>query len=106
MLAGFEFSPVQRCIDAFYMKHGPCCAGCDWWRAHNSVAGDCLASAPVSGAERIGMLGITGTSLPLSAGHVMTKRDHHCGSFVDSCDWQALPRTYLDRIGFRQPAGS
>ena len=100
MLAEFEFSPVQRCLDTFYMAHGPCCAGCDWWHAHNSVAGDCLASAPVPGAERIGMLGITGSSLTPVAGHVITPREHHCGDFVDAFDWLLLPAGYLNRIGY------
>lgn len=74
----------QHVIDAFYAKHGPCCAGCDWWRHHNSMVGDCIRSAPVAGAERIAMLGIHGSSLQPSAGHVMTLRDHYCGEFRDS----------------------
>ena len=74
---------TQECIDDFYLKHGKCCAGCDWWRWHNSVAGDCTRSAPVSGRARYAMLGIHGCSLPLEAGHVMTRRDHVCGEFKD-----------------------
>jgi len=74
----------QRVIDAFYTKHGPCCAGCDWWRWFNAVVGECIRSAPVSGAERTAMLGITGASIQPEAGHVMTRRDHCCGEFRDS----------------------
>lgn len=74
---------TQAVIDAFYAKHGPCCAGCDWWRWYNSCVGDCTRSAPVSGAERIAMLGFSYTSLPIGAGHVMTLREHVCGEFKD-----------------------
>lgn len=73
----------QASIDRFYASHGPCCAGCDWWRWHNSIAGECIRSAPVAGSERFGMLGITGSSLSLEAGHVMTPREHLCGEFKD-----------------------
>lgn len=91
-------------VDRFYMRHGPCCAGCDWWTYHNSVAGECSRSAPVSGAERIGMLGMTACSLPLQAGHVMTPREHYCGEFKDSFDWTILPLAYLRRIGYQERA--
>ena len=74
---------VQAIIDAYAEKHGPCCAGCDWWRWHNSVAGECIRTAPVSGAERAAMLGITWISCPIPAGHIMTPRDHYCGDFKD-----------------------
>jgi hypothetical protein len=90
---------TQRIVDAFYTQHGPCCAGCDWWGRANSVAGECRKSAPVSGAERIAMLGMTCTSLPLAAGHIMTLREHHCGDFKDVFDWAILPHLYLKRIG-------
>ncbi len=74
----------QAIVDAFYKQHGPCCAGCDWWRWYNSVAGECIRTAPVSGSERVAMLGVTGSSLPLGAGHIMTLRDHVCGEFRDT----------------------
>lgn len=74
----------QAIIDEFYRQHGPCCAGCDWWRWVGTVAGECIRSAPVSGAERIAMLGISYASIELGAGHVMTLRDHVCGEFVDT----------------------
>lgn len=45
------------------------------------------------------MLGIHGTTYPLTAGHVMTPREHHCGDFKDEFDWSALPAHYLRRIG-------
>lgn len=74
---------TQARIDAFYAEHGPCCAGCDWWRWHNSVAGECIRTAPVSGIERFAMLGVRGSSLPPDAGHIMTPREHLCGEFKD-----------------------
>ena len=73
----------QAIVDKFYKQHGQCCAGCDWWRWLNTVVGECIRTAPVSGAERVAMIGVTGSSLYLGAGHVMTKRDHLCGEFAD-----------------------
>ena len=78
---------VQETVDNFYKTNGDCCAGCDWWRYHNSVAGDCTRSAPVTGKERSSMLGIYGSSLEAESGHIMTRRDHVCGDFIDSHDW-------------------
>ena len=74
----------QAIVDAFYIKHGPCCAGCDWWRWHNTVVGECIRTAPVAGTERVAMLRVTGTSLPIGAGHIMTYREHVCGEFRDT----------------------
>lgn len=74
----------QALIDDFYRRTGPCCAGCDFWRWHNSVVGDCTRSAPVSGADRIAMLGMDFSSLDPGAGQVMTRRDYHCGEFRDT----------------------
>lgn len=90
----------QRLLDEFYAKHGPCCAGCDWWKWLNSMIGECHKSAPVSGHERTAMIGMRVTSLPLEAGHVMTRREHHCGDFKDEFDWDSLPSAYLRRIGY------
>ncbi len=81
--------PIQARIDEFYMRHGPCCAGCDWWRFHNSVSGECTKTVPVAGSERAGMLGMTRVSANVESGHIMTKRDHHCGEFIDSYDWNS-----------------
>lgn len=91
-------SAIQESCDAFYMKHGPCCAGCDWWRAISSLAGDCRKSAPVPDAERWAMLGIQSCSLQPGAGHVVTLRGHHCGEFRDEFDWTSLPLGYRVRI--------
>lgn len=74
----------QAIIDAFYKQHGPCCAGCDFWRWHNSVVGECIRTVPVPGSERFAMLGVTGSSLLPEAGHIMTYRDHVCGEFRDT----------------------
>ena len=68
-------------IDEFYKDNGPCCAGCSWWKFHNSVVGDCTKSAPVGEKERHSMLGIESCSLTLEAGHVLTTRYHVCGDF-------------------------
>ena len=72
---------VQSIINAFYEANG---AGCDWWRWHNSVAGECIKAVPVSGAERLAMLGMTGISCTVGAGHIMTPREHYCGEFKDT----------------------
>ncbi len=74
----------QSIVDAFYKHHGPCCAGCDWWRWHNTSVGECTRTVPVSGADRYSMLGINWSSLIPGAGHIMTKRDHVCGEFIDT----------------------
>ncbi|MES2973386.1 MAG: hypothetical protein V4757_07245 [Pseudomonadota bacterium] len=73
----------QEMVDRFYAAHGPCCAGCDWWRHFNSMVGECIRTVPVGGVQRIAMLGITGSSLQPGAGHIMTPRDHVCGEFKD-----------------------
>lgn len=78
---------IEQLLDDFYLATGQCCAGCDWWRWLNSLIGECTKSAPVSGTDRTEMLGITGCSLPVGTGHVLTRRDHHCGDFVDTHDW-------------------
>ncbi len=74
----------QQHIDRYYKNNGDCCAGCDWWRWHNTAVGDCTKSAPVSPEERYSMLGIDSCSLPLDAGHILTTRNHVCGDFIDS----------------------
>lgn len=79
---------TQRAVDQFYRLLGaPCCAGCDWWRFYNSVVGECTRSAPVSGHERVAMLGMGSISVHTGAGHIMTPRDHVCGEFIDTHDW-------------------
>lgn len=93
-------SDLQEHIDRYYLEHGQCCAGCDWWRALNSAAGECSKSAPIPGRNRYAMLGMHGASLPMEAGHALTKRDHRCGDFKDEFDWRSLPPAYLSRIGF------
>jgi hypothetical protein len=89
----------QEFLDRFYFERGPCCAGCDWWRSLNSIAGECTRSAPVKPKERYAMLGIQGSSILPTAGHVLTKRDHFCGDFKDEFDWTSLPVPYRKRIG-------
>jgi hypothetical protein len=90
----------QEVLDRFYWAHGPCCAGCDWWRSISAMSGECTRSAPVSGAERWAMLGIEHVSgIPLAAGHVLTLRDHVCGEFKDGFDWSTLSLPYRCRVG-------
>ena len=80
---------TQRFVDAYYLDRGPCCAGCDHWRYYNSVAGECRKSAPVGGAERWAMLGLSHASgRTPDPGHIMTTRDHLCGDFIDTYDWK------------------
>jgi hypothetical protein len=95
-----ETAERQEVIDRFYWSSGsPCCAGCDHWHHLNSVYGECRKSAPVAGVERWDVIGITGSTLRLTAGHVITSRDHGCGGFTDTFDWSALSLAYLCRIG-------
>lgn len=84
-----DIERTQRVVDAYYRKHGPCCAGCDHWRWFNSVVGECTRSAPVSGEERMAMLGMKNLSQLAEPGHIVTKRDHVCGEFIDTHDWEA-----------------
>jgi hypothetical protein len=92
---------VQEEVDRFYLNAGmvPCCAGCDRWRFLNALVGECRKSAPMSGNQRMAMLGIVGSSLRVGAGHAFTLRDHSCGDFADTFDWGSLPAAYAARIG-------
>lgn len=91
---------TQKAIDSFYMKNGPCCAGCDLWQHINSSVGECLNSKIVPGHERTSMLGMHGCSLDVGAGHAMTLRGHVCAHFSDTFDWSKLPPSYLQDIGY------
>ena len=90
----------QEYQDKYYMKHGKCCAGCDYWESPNTVAGICKMSKIVPAAERASMLGISGISKNMGSGHAITKREYVCGNFKDSFDWNTLPITYLKKIGY------
>lgn len=89
----------QELLDRFYTEHGPCCAGCDWWRHLNSVVGECRKSAPVDADQRFDVLNLSYASLRVEAGHILTRREHHCGDFKDEFDWSTLPPHYLRHIG-------
>lgn len=92
----------QEIIDRFYVEHGPCCAGCDWWQHVNSLIGECHKSAPVPAEQRFSMVRIdwhTWRFQEPEAGHILTNREHHCGDFKDDFDWATLPPQYLRRIG-------
>ena len=95
----------QGILDRYYFQHGPCCAGCDWWRHLNSLVGECTRSAPVSGQERAAALGIENISRGFAAGHVITYRDHLCGDFKDEFDWSSLSEIYRRRIGVPEARG-
>jgi hypothetical protein len=45
------------------------------------------STLPVAGHERFALLGVTWTSYPVKAGHIVTPRDHYCGEFLDTYDW-------------------
>lgn len=96
-------SKTQEAVDRFYMKQGPCCAGCDWWHHHTSLIGECRRSAPVPAEERYSMVRMDWVSYrlrPADAGHILTNREHHCGDFKDGFDWPSLPEAYLRSIGW------
>lgn len=99
-------SERQEFIDRFYFRHGPCCAGCDWWRHINSLVGECLKSAPTAGQDRGLMLGTDKWSMRLPAGHMLTPRQHHCGDFKDGFDWSLLPLAYRKRVGDPKATGA
>lgn len=71
----------RESVDSFYLKHGKCCAGCDWWRYINSVAGTCERHAPQV------------------EGFPITTRDQLCGDFKDEFDWDSLPLGYRLTLG-------
>ena len=89
----------QECLDRFYWKHGPCCAGCDHWRPFNALTGECgeLALTNVSICRRSAtvMRGVTRVTISSAA----TSREHVCGAFADHFPWEAMPLSYLERIG-------
>ena len=75
---------IEDCLDDFYRENGPCCAGCDYWRYHNAVVGDCIRTAPdYSGRERLAMIGLRCCSADVGPGHAITMRGHWCGEFKD-----------------------
>lgn len=80
---------TQKFLDQYYLGNdkAPCCAGCDHWQYFNSLTGECKKSAPMSGNDRVGLLGVEGLSLNVRGGHALTTRDHSCGEFIDTYDW-------------------
>lgn len=76
--------------DRFYLDHGPCCAGCDWWRFLSpAVAGECTRFPPNQSHDAAAGLGMSGCSLPRSTAN-LTMRDHLCGEFRDTFDWASV----------------
>ena len=93
---------TQEACDRFYVEHGPCCAGCDWWHHINALVGECHRSAPVSADQRFSMVRMDWHTYRFQspeAGHILTNREHHCGDFKDEFDWSSLPPHYLRKIG-------
>lgn len=91
---------TQEMLDRFYWKHGPCCAGCDHWRALDGFIGECRkrAEQPLveSPKRRISAIHAR-TAMPIS--REVTARHHRCEVFMDGFPWQAMPLPYLERIG-------
>jgi len=90
---------LQERLDSFYFDNGPCCAGCDWWRAISSLVGSCTRAAIVSGEQRMDALGIQWSSARIRSGHPITERSYRCGEFKDDFDWSTLPLPYRKRVG-------
>lgn len=93
---------TQEMADRFYVTHGPCCAGCDWWHSDSALIGECRRSAPVSAEHRHRMVAPMWNTITFGAsepGHLVTRREHRCGDFQDDFDWSSLPPLYLRRIG-------
>lgn len=93
----------ERC-DAFYWKHGKCCAGCDHWNSEAGDIGECMDASPMSGEQIIKSLGIRFCSYIPAPGQPYTRRDHVCGQFKDEFDWSTLDPEYLKRIGAKVTA--
>ncbi len=101
--------------DRFYLKHGPCCAGCDHWRALSTRIpsnGNCTKDAP-------------GPRIHLPPGwdwcsrwemyseYPFTDHNHKCADFQDTFDWSKVSggellyrkmkrSTVCSRSGFRE----
>ena len=92
----------QTFIDKFYMKNGPCCAGCDYWRHDGSIVGECTNSKIIPAKERASLLNFKNVSYNMGAGHALTRRDYVCGQFKDNFNWESLPLLYLKQIGYKK----
>lgn len=73
----------QQHVDAFYAKHGPCCAGCDFWRWINTRVGECIRMPPNQSHDAAAGLGFDFCSLPRSTSN-LTANSHLCGEFRDT----------------------
>jgi hypothetical protein len=76
---------AQEKIDSYYHAHGPCCAGCDFWRWINSRVGECVRMPPNQSHDAAAALGMLGSSLRSTSN--LTTREHWCGEFRDTHDW-------------------
>lgn len=77
---------VQNGHDDFYKNNGDCCAGCDYWRWFNSRVGECVRFPPNQSHDAAAGLGMECCSLQSTAN--MTSREHWCGEFKDTYDWE------------------
>jgi hypothetical protein len=96
---------TQEAVDKFYWNNGKCCAGCDYWRHHNSVVGECTKSNLMSSRDRIQSTGIINATINIGGGHALTTREMMCGNFKDDFDWSSLPILYQKQVGVKQTEG-
>lgn len=94
----FERWYQKRC-DEFFWKNSRCCAGCDHWNSGQGDIGECLSAPPVSGEQVLKSLGIIWASYVPPPGQPFTRREHVCGAFQDTFDWESLGEEYLTSIG-------
>lgn len=80
----------QFLVDAFYKQNGNCCAGCDHWRFHNHLVGECTKSQLMPATTALEGMGIFNHTGAKGTSHALTKRDYVCGNFIDSFDWDSI----------------
>ncbi|RUR26796.1 hypothetical protein ELY33_16955 [Vreelandella andesensis] len=78
---------ARKNIKEFYVKNGPCCAGCDHWDPLGASVGECTRTAPVTGIDRVSMLGWDNVTMRIDSGHIVTPREHVCGEFIETEVW-------------------
>lgn len=88
VVGGLDYKPkpTQEVVDEYYLKSGPCCAGCDYWRWVTSLVGECVRFSPNQSHDAAAGLGMDNCTLPRSTTN-LTKRERLCGEFVDTFDW-------------------
>jgi len=78
--------------DRFYLRHGPCCAGCDHWRFLSQripSVGNCTKNAP--GTKQHLPPGIDWCSRwEMYSEYPFTHHNYKCPDFRDTFDWSAI----------------